>query len=606
LKPRNLIIILVLAVSVCAGLYLYLREDPIAPAPMIEGKPGYDVIVVGGEPEGIAAALSAARNGLKTLLIEDDEALGGLMTLGQLNFLDMNYGPGNELLTRGIFQEIYKDLGNAFDIEEAKAYFLQKITRERNITLKLNTGFIEPIIKENRIAGIRALENGQEVEYLALRVIDATVDADVAAACGVPYTIGGEDYGEKGLLMGVTLVFEVSGVDWDRIVRYLKHEDTDPHSGAGSVAAWGYGKEAQEYKPRDEMMRFRGPNMACQKNGNILINALLIFGVDSLDPASKELGIARGRQEIPHIIEFMRKRFPGFEQAEFAGTAQQLYVRETRHIEGEYRLTITDVLENRDHWDRIAHGSYPVDVQPTGPSNFGNVIGVPDIYSIPFRCLVPLKIDNLLVVGRSASYDSLPHGSARVIPVGMATGEAAGVASVYSLRNDVSFRAMTASREAISWVQDKLKKQGAYLVEYVPPRPDIMDHWAYPAVVVTRELGLIEGGYNNDYRLEREATKWSIENKLNKVIRVAHERNPVVELRRVEIPLELTQKDLIIGVAEGVTGKKLPFGQALDLLREKNIFTADLEGHIKDWDAVPQFAEMLVLSANLYEYLLGL
>ncbi|MDX9873089.1 MAG: FAD-dependent oxidoreductase, partial [Clostridia bacterium] len=299
------------------------------------------------------------------------------------------------------------------------------------------------------------------------------------------------------------------------------------------------------------------------------------------------------------------EKFPGFAEAEFAGTAEQLYVRETRHIQGEYRLTITDVLENRDHWDRIAHGSYPVDVQPTSPSNFGNIIGSPDIYSIPFRCLVPLEIENLLVVGRSASYDSLPHGSARVIPIGMATGEAAGVASAYSINNERSFREMTKSEEAISWVQKRLVKQGAYLVEYTPPKVAVMEHWAYPAVKITRELGLIEGGYNNDYRLEREATKWSIQNKFNKVLRVAHERNPEVALRSVELPETVTGEDLVRAAAEGLSGRKLPFDEALELLRKEGIITAEIEAHIPDWKRVPQFAEMLALSANMFEYLLG-
>lgn len=609
LKFGNTIIkyILIFIIILCflAGAYYFRERQHPAPAPLIEGTPGYDVIVVGGEPEGVAAALSAARNGLRTLLIEDDAALGGLMTLGELNFLDMNHGPKNELLTRGIFEELYEELGNAFDIEEAKAWFLKKVEAEPNITLKLKTAVSAPILRDKTIIGVRAVENGSSAEYLGLRVIDATTDADLAASAGVPYTVGGEDYGEKGLLMGVTLVFEVSGVDWDRMVKYLKNEDTDPHSSAGKVAAWGYGKEAMEYQPKDAQMRFRGPNMARQKNGNILINALLIFGVDSLDPQSKAQGIARGKKEIANIIEFMRQKFPGFEQAEFAGTAEQLYVRETRHIQGEYRLTITDVLENKDHWDRIAHGSYPVDVQPTSPANYGNIIGVPDIYSIPFRCLVPLEIEHLLVVGRSASYDSLPHGSARVIPVGMATGEAAGVACAYSIKNEISFREMTKSKEAIGWVQQRLLKQGAYLVEYTPSKVAVMDHWAYEGVKLMRELGLIEGGYNNDYRLEREANKWSVQNKFNKVIRVAHGENPAVELRQLELPEKLTEQDLIIAAAESISGQKLSFNDAKALLSEKKILTQEIESHIAGWERVPQFAEMLMLSANMYNYLLN-
>ncbi|MDD4665482.1 MAG: FAD-dependent oxidoreductase [Clostridia bacterium] len=601
---RRIILSVLSGLLIMAVVYGYYKWSLPVPGPTINGQAAYDVIVIGGEPEGVAAALSAARNGLKTLLIEDDDVLGGLMTLGRLNFLDMNHGPQQELLTRGIFEEFYKDLGNAFDLEEAKAYFLKKVKREKNLTLLLNTEVIAPLVEGNKLAGVEVKENGFTVKYLGLRVIDATTDADLAAQAGVPYTIGGEDYGEKGLLMGVTLVFEVSGVNWDRVIQYLKHEDKNPHTGADKVAAWGYGTEAEGYVPRDPLMRFRGPNLARQKNGDVLVNALLIFGVDSLDPVSKAEGIARGKKEIPHIVEFMRKNFAGFENAAFVGTAEQLYVRETRHIQGEYRLTITDVLENRDHWDKIGYGSYPVDVQPTNPANSGNVIGKPAIYGIPFRCLVPLDVENLLVVGRSASYDSLPHGSARVLPVGMVTGEAAGVACVYSIREGIPFREMTGSRTAMKWVQERLKAQGAYLEDYIPPRPVVMDHWAYPGVRITRELGLIEGGYDNDYQLERKINKWNLENKLNKVLRVAYERNPRVKLRRVEIPLTIKQKGMVIAVAEGLTGRKLSFAQARNLLQEKEILSEELVERIVDWEETPSFAEMLVLLANLYKFLL--
>lgn len=605
---RKLLVILAMAAIVTTGYIYWQKQLKPAVGPVIEGKPGYDVIVVGGEPEGIAAALSASRNGLKTLLLENDNALGGLMTLGKLNFIDMNHGPNKELLTQGIFEEFYKKMGNAFDIEEAKQYFLHTVEKEKNITLKLNNKIVAPIMDANKICGVIVEENGEQREYRSLRVIDATTDADLAALAGVPYTLGGEDYGEKELLMGVTLVFEVSGVNWDRVVKYLKHEDNDPNSGASKIAAWGYGKEAMAYKSHDEMMRFRGPNIAKQKNGNVLINALLIFGVDGLDPESKKQGIERGKFEIPYIIQFMREKFPGFEKAEFAGTAEQLYVRETRHIIGEYRLTITDVLENSDQWDRIAHGSYPVDVQPSSPANWngGNIIGNPSIYSIPFRCLVPLEIDNLLVVGRSASYNSLPHGSARVIPVGMATGEAAGVASAYSINEAISFREMTKSHEAVAWVQERLKKQGAYLVEYNPPSMKVMDHWAYPGVKVTRELGLIEGGYSNDYRLERKVNKWSVENKINRVLRVAHEKNEKVVERRLVIPENITGKEMVKAVAKGLTGMDLPFDQAYSMLKEKGIISNALEAHVNNWDDRPDYAQMLTIIADLYQHLLSI
>ena len=101
------------------------KKRPVK-GPVIDGTEAYHVIVTAGEPEGFAAALAAARNGMKTLLVEKGDALGGLMTLGMLNILDMNVEKTHGLLTRGIFEEFYNALGDAFDIEEAKAWFMQK------------------------------------------------------------------------------------------------------------------------------------------------------------------------------------------------------------------------------------------------------------------------------------------------------------------------------------------------------------------------------------------------------------------------------------------------------------------------------------------------
>jgi len=602
-KILTVFICLLLSLNTLAGCGKAGRQskEPLPP-PVIEGEEGYHVIVVGGEPEGVAAALSAARNGLKTLLVEKGEALGGLMTLGMLNFLDMNHGPKGVLLTQGIFKEFYDDMGNAFDIEEAKKWFWDKTQAEPNLTVLLNTEVVRPLMDGKKIAGLVVKEEGQEVTYRSLAVIDATVDADLAAAAGVPYTVGGEDYGAKGVLQGVTLVFEVAGVDWQEVTSYVKQEG--PSSGATEVAAWGYGKIAQQYKPVDPDMRFRGPNIARQKNGNVLLNALLIFGVNALDPASYAEGIARGEAEIPHIIEFMRENFPGFAKAEYAGHAPRLYVRETRHIMGEYRLTITDVLENRDHWDRIGHGSYPVDVQPTSADNYGNVIGVPEIYSIPFRCLVPLEIDQLLVVGRSASYNSLPHGSARVIPVGMVTGEAAGVACAWSAEHGDSFRDMTKNEEAIAWVQKTLKEQGAYLVEYTPPRPAVMDHWAYEGVQTMRELGLTEGGYNNDYRLEQSINKWALQNKLNKILSLVHERLAGFPERKVEVSENVTVAELMEKAAYALSGETLPAEEAKAYLLTQEVLTEELLSHFPDMSAVPNYGQLLSVLGRVYDLLM--
>lgn len=570
----------------------------------------FPLIVVGGEPEGIAAAVSAARNGVKTLLIEDDAALGGLFTLGRLNFLDMNYGPEKELLTRGIFEEFYQEMGNAFDIEEAKTYFLELVQKEKNITLLLNTSVTDPILANNSIIGVRASEKGAVREYYADRIIDATVDADLAAVAGVPYTVGAEDYGRKDTLMGVSLVFRVKDVNWpyvflynnfSRLISKIKSEWGDPNAGATLKVAWGYGKQALRYAPQDKMMRFRGPNLARQEDGTVLINALLIFGVNGLDDELKKEGIERGKKEIPHILKFMRDNFPGFADVQLVDTAEQLYVRETRHIRGEYRVTIDDVLENRDHWDRIAHGSYPVDIQPVAPDNLGNVIGKPVIYSIPFRSIVPLQVDNLLVVGRSASYDSLPHGSIRVVPVGMAVGEAAGAAAAYSLENNMSFRDITKSNAAISSLQERLKKQGAYLKEYEPPQPAVMDHWAYPGLKAMRSLGLAAGGYGNNYRLEDSIQYWDADYLLESVLKRVQQLKPDFAYTTVPFPQNMTRKDLLLSLSQVLNGEQLPLEETIELLEKKGILTSEIKEHMTDLQGTPTFAELYMLLARIYE-----
>lgn len=573
----------------------------------------YDVIVVGTEPEGVAAAVSAARNGMKTLLLGEDQALGGLMTIGELNFIDMCESRDGTLLTQGFFKEFYDAVGgSAFDIVEARNYFLQVATDEPMLTLRTENAFQAPIMDGAAICGVRTLENGVNREYYASRIIDATVDADVAAVAGVPYTYAGEDIGEKDRQMGVTLVFELSGVNWSKVSMHLnwqrfwaevlKKSNTD--MGATGKTAWGYTKEGYAYEPKDEMMRLRGFNIARQNNGNVLINALIIFGVDPLSDESKAQGIARAQAEMEYLIPYIRENFKGFEKAELVKTADQLYVRESRHTIGEYRLTIDDVLENRDQWDKIAIGAYPVDVQPTATQTYGTVIGFPDRYAIPFRCLVPQRVDNLLVVGRSASYMSLAAGSARVIPIGMAEGEAAGVAVAYSVQNNRSFRDMTADENAIAYMQERLKEMGAYLEDFEVHEP-IMDHWAYSGVKVLRSLGILDGGYSNDYKLDEPISRWRYQNMINNVLKKSGITQDYIEVNDNPPCRQIIGTSArAVATAEGMKYEN-DYAVYLQALQDRGILTDELLPYFANEDVNPNVAEVVMLQANLYTYLTG-
>lgn len=591
-------IILLLAVAMC-GLAGCGENSNVAEQPIQEGM-DYDVIVVGGDPEGVCAAVSSARSGLKTLLIEDDEALGGLMTLGKLNFIDICESRDGSILTQGLFMEFYDAVGGtAFDVETAKQFFYDWVVNEKNATLKLNTEFIKPVMDGDTIVGVVVEENGEQATYTASRIIDATVDADVAAAAGAPYTVAGEDIGEKERHMGVTLVFELSGVNWDKVVDYLENDDNEG-TGATDKTAWGYTREGYAYEPKDDLMRLRGFNVARQDNGNVLVNALIIFGVDAMSEESKAQGIARAQKELEYIVPYVQENFIGFENVELAGTASQLYIRESRHIIGEYQLTIDDVLENRDQWDKIAIVAYPADIQPTAGQTYGTVIGSPDRYAIPFRSIVPLEVENMLVIGRSASYTSLAAGSARVIPVGMAEGEAAGVASAYSLNNAISFRDMSADEAAIADVQKTLKKQGAYLDDF-EVHEAFMEHWAYPGVKVIRSLGLLDGGYSNDYRLDEPMGKWRLQNMINNSLKKTGSDFALVE----DITDPVTNGNMIAVAARLADVEADSYTGQLSGLQEKGIVTEEILNHMGTEHEPPMAAEAIMIVANLYNYYLA-
>lgn len=483
----------------------------------------YDVIVVGSDPEGVAAAVSSARNGMRTLLIDSRPKIGGLWTLGGLNFLDMNRDPQRKLLTKGIFEEFYDGInrfspvGNkleSFDIEIAERVLQRMVDREPNLVVKLNTPVECAEMRGNTIVGVVVRENGQRNILRAQRVIDATQDADIAASAGVPYYVGMEDFNMPDDCQPMTLIFQMSNIEWPKLAHALEtraQESSDKlEFGVSGRCAWGFREVMQSYKSQHPNIWIRGLNIGRVSGNRVLINSMVIFGVNPLDKNAKRRVMQDARHELPGLARFISTHLPGFEHAKLVGAMPELYTRESRHIVGLYRLGVNDLLENRDFPDKIAMGSYPLDIQRTSVHNLGFVLGKPKAYTVPFRCLVPLKIENLLVVGRSASYDSLAHSSARVVPVGVATGQAAGVACYYSIRYRMPFRAMPWSPE-MSLIQETLRQQGACLEDVRYP-PLCQGHWALDSVRFLRGTGVLAGGYTNDYGLDNTVSSKRIIN----------------------------------------------------------------------------------------------
>ena len=576
----------------------------------------YDVIVVGSDPEGIAAALSAARNGMKTLLLSKDSTPGGLYTLGALNFIDVPETRDGTLLVGGIYEEFVNAVGGSgFDIVNAANVFNDMLTAEDNLTVRYGAKFQEPVMNGNTITGVTVLEEGDMlVTYNAPYIIDATQDGDVAAAAGAPYTYAGEDIGERDREMGGTLVFRVSGVNWDSMCRYLTTKrgigeifNKSTSMGVSGNTAWGFSDEGYAYEPSDEAMRLRGFNMAKQDNGDVLVNALLIFDVDPLDEASREEGIARAKAELENIIPYLQDEFWGFGDCELAGTAEDLYVRESRHITCEYNLTIVDVLENRDQDDRIAVTSYPVDVQPTKTQTYGTVVGYPDQYAVGYKSLVPQDVDGLLVVGRAAGYTSLAAGSARIVPTGMACGEAAGVAVAVAKAQSATPRDLVDDDAAIAEIQEKLTAQGAKL-DHTQTHEDVMDHWAYPGVKVLRSLGVLDGGYDNNYYLDDTITMNRYQNMVNNAVKKAgFELSDKIYVNE-EVPARQIIGTMARAVIELEGADKLADDNDvyMNALKERGIMTDELAEYFTDMEAAPNAGAVTLLTARFYSYLLTL
>ncbi|MFC5447211.1 FAD-dependent oxidoreductase [Paenibacillus aestuarii] len=477
-------------------------------------KDSYDVIVVGTDPEGVAAAVSAARNGLSTLLVDgrNRDRLGGLMTLGELNTIDMNYAPKTnplgrpEVFNKGFFSEWYAKLeGDSFDVNTAANAFYDLVRGEKNIDVLLKAQKIDPLVKAGGSAVQGAeitLADGSKQAVQASSVIDATQDGDFAAAAGVPFTFGRQDLGDPKSRMAVTVVFRLKHVTpdvWDKMSARAK---TEPGGGANDVSIWGY-RDMSNYPPvNKERAKMRGLNVGRENDDTVLINSLQIFNVDTFNPQSVQEAFEIANKELPNVVAYMKTTFPELANVELAGTASELYVRETRHMQGEYRLNIVDVCSNADQWDRIGFGSYPVDIQRTSPTDNGNVVCHPTQYAIPFRSLVPQKVDGLLVVGRAASYDTLPHGSARVIPTGMAEGEAAGAAAKIALDDKVTFRQLSASKDAVAKLQAQLNKQGMEVQPMTLKPAAFMEHKEYEGLKAAMMLGLASGAYDNNFQLD--------------------------------------------------------------------------------------------------------
>ncbi|MFC4454678.1 FAD-dependent oxidoreductase [Deinococcus sonorensis] len=465
LRVPDLWLVLAVLLAALPGVGpLWLHPTPAGPGP--------DLLVYGATPQGVTAAAAAARSGLRVLLVEPGDRVGGVLTQGWLATLDLSSDRLGRPLSAGLFQPFYRALhhDNSFDVHTAERALRGLLPS--SVQLRLRTRLRAVQVQGGVVRQVELQAAGGRTRWVAApRYIDASDTAELAARAGAGFTVGRQDGGQDRRQMAATLVFRLRGVNWPRLAAALDRERARLHDGAklAGRSVYGLGPLAAAYRPSDpQRFHLRGLNGARQDDGSLLVNALLIYGVDGTDPASVRRGYRDGRRESARVVRFLRLALPdAFGHVWLAGVAPALYLRETRHLVGQQRLHADQELDGRTWSSSVAVSAYPMDGQVYRPGDAPFLLGQPQPYAVPLGALLPRGYRNLMVVSQAASFDSAAAYSARVVPLQMSLGEAAGTAAVVARLSGRSFAQLNRSRLLTVWLQLSLERHGARLT--APP-----------------------------------------------------------------------------------------------------------------------------------------
>ena len=433
---------------------------------------GYDVVVCGGGPSGIPAALAARRAGLSVLLVEGQGQLGGVTTSAGVSHLLGGRTPDNKhQLVGGIFQEITTDLarrGGAIDpttIDWSGKYqphgwhkgslgagvpvdphlyaaLLDEKMLEAGVEVLFFTQFVDAAVEDGRVTHVVLFNKSGLFAVAAKVVVDATGDADVAARSGCEVTKGRE---EDGLMTPASLIFHVDGVDQEALEADI------------------YEKDSPRFRELIAALREKGEwtfpyeifiSVQLAQKGTMMINTTRITDVDGTDGRSISRAMMQGRREVLRLMELMRRHFPGFAEARIKLVAPALGVRETRRIVGDFVLAVEDLVEGAEFADTIGYSGYGWDLPDPKKPSLQPMHGVARKRSwtpIPYRVLVPRPVENVICPGRAISVERDVLGPLREQAPCYAMGHAAGLAAAQAVREGLAMREVDsdALREAL-------------------------------------------------------------------------------------------------------------------------------------------------------------
>ncbi|MDF1779064.1 MAG: FAD-dependent oxidoreductase [Rhizobiaceae bacterium] len=443
----------------------------------------YDVVVIGGGPGGLPAAIAAAREGSKTLLVERNGFLGGVAATGLplLAFYDRTGaqvvgGIGDELVRR------LDRVGATFDgaipcpihnsITPVNPFWLRieaaKMCEEAGVDLMFSAEVEDVTVVESRVTGVSLISRGRKYTAETKVLIDSTGDGTAAYLAGADYEMG---QGEDTRVQPVSLVFSLGNVDIDAVLEYIKnhpetfsnpptygvHYTLDYFLDSRSFYFTGFeefikvARENGEFDvPRDRVIFAKQPN-----SNEVVVNAVRVSDIDPTDPMSMSKAEVVAHRQVETLINFFRKYCPGFENCFLANIAAGTYARESRRIVGIKTLEDDAVNDYLVPEDTIALAGYNLDIH-TGVG----IVLQPSEHAIgvPYGCLVSRNVDGLLASGRCISAKPYPLGLIRAMSTCFAIGEAAGTAAAMSVRSGTKLSAVD-----VSELRNRLSKNGAIL-----------------------------------------------------------------------------------------------------------------------------------------------
>ena len=442
-------------------------------------KKEYDVIIAGAGAAGITAALTAARRGLRVLLIDKNGYPGGMNTAAMICPL-MTFHAGKCQIIKGIAQEIIDRLAQKgatlghipdpigmastitpIDTEALKIVYFELLSEEKNITLLLSTWIEDVTCTERCLKNIMTVNKSGKNTYAAKVFIDATGDGDIASMCHTEFELGRD---KDGMAQPMTQIFALGGVDFLPVIDYMEKNpeqfilniDCDLKK---YVAVSGFfdlvtrARCAGDFSlPRDRVLFFQGVYP-----GEVLVNMSRVTERSGINAEDITFAQIEAHRQIQMLVFFFKKYIPGFKNCHIQKIAPAIGVRESRRIVGMETLTTEAVIHSSENKNSVAMCAFPIDIHdPVG--NELNWIRKEKscCYDIPYGVMVPERPDNLLVTGRciSATHEAL--ASARITATVMALGQAAGNAAVSAIQKDCAFSAVDPAE-----IQKNLVLQGA-------------------------------------------------------------------------------------------------------------------------------------------------